>query len=748
MFLLLSLFCGLLAAAMAIPLVALGVGVTNTAVSKMDDIPAQLVTPPQPEKSVAYMLDGDDDDSNNPILVEWYDESREYVELKDIAQVMQDAIIAIEDHRFYQHGALDATGFLRAALSDLAGGEVQGASSLTQQYVKLVRQQIAQEAGDEEAYERASEQTLERKIIELRYAIKLEQELTKAEILERYLNMAFFGDGAYGVESAAKHYFGVSAKDLTLPQAALIAGLVQNPSTTNPVTNDPQKALDRRDVVLNRMSDPDVNFITKEQAAEAKKEPWDPDKVVDFKKGCANSEFPFLCQYVEKVIVDSGDMPGLGATAEERKQTLYRGGLRIQTYINPEQQRKVQAAVSDLVAPTDPVIAAVAIVEPGTGIILGMATNRPEMGASTDADGNFTGKTYYNYAVDGEMGGAEGYQPGSTFKVFTLATALSQGASLKHYYMAPARMEFRGQIFDSCDGPFTQGSWLVKNVGGSGEITLQAATNASVNTYYIQLERDVGLCNVVKMAQAAGVSAAMPGTNGQIDTVNGSTDLIEGWQMDYTPSFTIGSLEISALTEAEAYATFAARGVHCDPIILRSVTDRNGGAIAVPDANCAQTIDPEVADGVSYVLSGGTVRQTISSVWRGGVTGKSGTTDSSKSVWYAGYTPLAAAGAMIAVDPTHPYWKGRTKSVAGLRLTNMYVSGVGGTDAGRIWKAAMMAVMEGKPSAWFDPYTPIKGTFSNRLTPTASPTPSPTPTKTTTKAPTTTTTTLKPSSNR
>lgn len=258
-------------------------------------------------------------------------------------------------------------------------GDTQGASTHSQQCVNFVRVESAVAAGDEEGVRKATEVTIDRKIIEARYAMALEERLTKDEILERYLDIAYYGDGAYGVEAAAQHYWGTTAKDLTLEQAAMLAGLVQNPVSTNPVKN-PEKAIERRNVVLNRMAE--LGIISEERAAEAKAVPFDQATVKRTPNGCTASPYPFLCDYVRRTLL-SDQMPSMGATPEERENLLNRGGLTIQTLINPTAQAAAEAAVADLIAPTDPVLAGAALIQPSSGLIVAMAQSRPDMG--TDA---------------------------------------------------------------------------------------------------------------------------------------------------------------------------------------------------------------------------------------------------------------------------------------------------------------------------------------------------------------------------
>ncbi|MDO5499458.1 MAG: transglycosylase domain-containing protein, partial [Propionibacteriaceae bacterium] len=683
MFVVVSIFAGVLVAGLFIPFAGMAGAATNAVSKGMDSIPAELETPPQSERSRVLLANGE-------VLATFWEENRVYVPLAEIAPVMSRAQVAIEDHRFYQHGALDVRATLRALVRNTSGAAgTQGGSSLTQQYVKMVQIESAKISGDDAGIQRAQERTISRKIQELRFAVALEKKLTKDEILERYLNIAYYGDGAYGVQSAAHHYFNTSAKDLTLDQAAMLAGLVQNPAATDPVRNT-RIALERRNVVLNRMAE--LELVSPAEAAEAKAVEWDPSKVQSFPNGCVGTRYPFLCDYVKRSLQK---MPALGNTPEERLNTLKRGGLTIETEIDPTTQDAAQAAIDKNLDPKDPVISTMTMIQPGTGLILAMAQNRPVMG-----DNGAAGETYYNYAVggslsDNDMGGAEGYQAGSTFKPFAAAAALEAGMPLSKPYNAAATMEFGGQRFKTCSGrERLHGSWRVSNsTGVHGHMNMYRAMAMSVNTYFVQLIRDAGGCETTKMAQKMGVKLGSKG------------DIVE--QFNTKPSFVLGSAEITPLSLTEAYATFAARGMHCDPIVLKRITDKDGKEIPVPDANCRQVMEPKVADGMNALLAnvmGGTGRPATIP---GGYpqAGKTGTIDGNQAVWFAGYTPEVAGVAMIAIDKTHSFWESRSRpTLKGLRLpaSRYYMSGSGGGDAGQdIYRPSMSAALRGKPKTKF-----------------------------------------------
>ncbi|RYZ27843.1 MAG: penicillin-binding protein, partial [Propionibacteriaceae bacterium] len=384
-----------------------------------------------------------------------------------------------------------------------AGGVTQGGSTLTQQYVKQVQVNAAALSGDQAAVQAATDSSYQRKLRELRYAVSVENTMSKDQILERYLNIAYFGGGAYGIEAASEHYFGTTAKKLTLPQAALLAGLVQNPTGFDPVIH-PGAGLERRNVVLDRMGE--LGTASATEVAKAKKTTFSTKDVESMASGCQSTDYPFVCDYVKRSVLQ---MSSLGKTDADREKLLMQGGLTIRTAIDPDTQNTVQEKVSDAVGPKDPVIAAMDMIEPGTGRIVAMAQSRPVMGASEKK-----GQTYWNYSVSPAMGGKEGFQAGSTFKAFTAAAALENGIPLSKRYNARASMDFTGDRFDSCKGNVPiAGKFLVKNsTGVNGSMDMVRAAEFSVNTYFVQLALDVGMCDVTKMAEKLGVESNTAGT--------------------------------------------------------------------------------------------------------------------------------------------------------------------------------------------------------------------------------------------
>ena len=409
---------------------------------------------------------------------------------------MVKALVAIEDYRFYQHGALDLKGTLRALITNQANsGVVQGGSSITQQLVKLTLISQAKTKAEKAA---ATDDTYARKLKELRYAIALEQSHSKDWILARYLNTAYFGDGAYGVQAAAKHYFDVNARDLNLRQSALLAGLVKNPYGYDP-TKFPDRANERRDVVLDRMAE--LNVVPRDKAEKNKLRDLGLN-VQEVDNGCVNSTAPFFCDYVLAYLLQD---PQLGATVQERKNVLKNGGLTIKTTLDMAAQQDADAAVAAHVNPTDAAIGALAIEEPGTGNVLALAQSRP-MGNRKKL-----GETYINFTVPKEYGGANGFQPGSTFKVFTLATALEQGYPLTTQFDSPSPMTFDQADFSNCPGEgLFGGDYTATNSTGTGWYNMYSGTRNSVNTFFLQLEEMTGVCAPYDLAAQMGVKLTDP----------------------------------------------------------------------------------------------------------------------------------------------------------------------------------------------------------------------------------------------
>ncbi|MFI9259316.1 transglycosylase domain-containing protein [Streptomyces sioyaensis] len=650
-----SVLAGAVLAGLALPAAgALGLTAKGS-VEGFDDIPTNLKTPPLSQRTRIL-------DAKGGEIAKVYSRDRTVVGLKDMSPYIQKAIVAIEDARFYEHGAVDLKGILRAVNKNAqSGGVSQGASTLTQQYVKNV---FVEEAGDDpDKVAQATQQTIGRKIKELKYAIQVEKELGKQKILQNYLNITFFGQQAYGVEAAAQRYFSKHAKDLNLQESALLAGLVQSPSRYDPV-NDPQEATRRRNTVLQRMAD--LKDVTQAQADAAAKKPIKL-AVSRPKNGCitATDGAGFFCDYIRKVFL--GDR-SFGKTRKIRAQRWNEGGMTIRTTLDPQTQKSIQASLGDHVYDDDPVAGAATIVEPGTGRILGMGQSRPY--------GFGENQTVINLSVDHRMGGGAGYQPGSTFKPVIAAAALEQGTSPEQEYPSPYRMPYPSPV-QTCDGEW-QGTDSTQNENKEevGPYAMKEATAKSVNTYFVQLISDIGICPAVNMAQKMGIERA------------------DGKPLQQVPSMTLGVQEMSPLTMASGYAAFANGGEYCSPVAIESITDARGRSLKVPQTSCRSAMSKKTADTINTLLKGvvedGTGREAG---LRGrDSAGKTGTSDSRYAAWFVGYTPNAA-GAVWVGDPQHKR-KMYDITIGGVPHDKVY----GADTPGPIWRDAMTGALDGRPA--------------------------------------------------
>ncbi|MEV0282996.1 penicillin-binding protein [Kribbella sp. NPDC050820] len=663
LFLLVSGLCGALVAGLALPFAGLAGVTTEKAHDTVQFLPQDLQTAPLAQKSQILAADGS-------LIATLYQENRTPVTLKQISPVMLKAIVAIEDDRFYQHGALDAKGTLRALLRNQSQGSVQqGGSSITQQYVKL---SLVAKARTPEEIQAATAETYERKVAELRYAIAIEKQYSKDEILNRYLNLAFFGDRSYGVEAAAMHYFGVHAAKLNLPQAALLAGLVKNPTGYNP-TNNPKRAKERRDVVLRRMQE--LNIISAKEARDALKTPvLDPAKIRNVPSGCANSKYPFYCDYIVAALKDN---PAFGKTGEDRENYIETSGLIVRTSLDPKIQKAAQASIDKHSKPTDTAVAAITVVEPGTGLVKAMAQSRTY--------GSKKGQTSYNYNVEKSYpGGFGGFQNGSTMKAFTIAAAIGGGVPMTYRIASPQTIDLSNKKFSTCGGGTTSDpDYKPKNSTKTvADPSMIDAARASTNTYFLQLSQQIGLCPIATVAGKLGMYDAQ--------TLQ---------PLKQTVSYTLGPGLVSPLMLSNAYATFAARGIYCKPQVVTAITSSRGKGVPTPGPNCKRALSPTVADGVNYVLQkvmepGGTGAKL--KFGKSDLAGKTGTTDYNLAVWFAGYTNRLAAATVVAdADPEYTNLIGHTLN--GKKMRDASGSGT----AGPIWQAAMQAALQGLPSSKF-----------------------------------------------
>ncbi|MFF3012707.1 transglycosylase domain-containing protein [Streptomyces sp. NPDC057939] len=681
-----SVLSGVVLAGIAIPGAgALGLAAKGT-VEGFDEIPANLKTPPLSQRTTIL-------DAEGGLIATVYSRDRQVVPLTAISPYMQKAIVAIEDSRFYEHGAVDLKGILRAVNRNAQeGGAAQGASTLTQQYVKNV---FVEEAGDDETKVReAQEKSLGRKIRELKYSIQVEEELGKKKILENYLNITYFGQQAYGIESAAQRYFSKPAKDLTMDESALLAGLVQSPSRYDPV-NDTQEAMKRRNTVLQRMAD--MKDISQAEAEEAKKKPVQL-KVTRPKNGCitAVKGAGFFCDYVRNTFLSD---PVFGKTREDRAKIWNQGGLTVRTTLDPQSQESANASIKDHVNEDDSIATAVTMIQPGTGRVLAMGQSKPY--------GFGKNETQINYSVDKRMGGSNfGFQVGSTFKPFIAAAAIEQGMAPTKVYSAPNKIDYPSPI-PKCDGSqwvnLPEGKKKLATAENEtedevGPYALRTAMEKSINTYFVQMIGEIGLCPVAEMTQKLGVVPA------------------DGSKLPEAPSIALGSAELSPLTMANAYATFANRGTYCTPIALESITDAHGKALAVPKTKCERAMSQDTADTINTLLRGVVDSGTGE---KAGLSnrdnaGKTGTTDSRYNAWFVGYTPNMSGAVWVG--------SGGAKKISMEDITiggQYYPKVFGGGLPGPIWRDAVSGALSGREAPDFatvsipEPQLPSTGNGNN-----------------------------------
>jgi membrane peptidoglycan carboxypeptidase len=666
----LSSIAGLLSMALLLPFIWLGGLGASATISIFESLPDFIKPVNAADASNIYaMQDG------KPVQVaRFFAENRISVDFADISPNMVRAAIDTEDPRFYEHAGVDWVSFGRAVLTNLTkAGRGPGGSTITMQFVKNNLLEAAVLSGDEEAIamQTDSAHALQRKFQEVRLALALEQSYSKEDILAGYLNLSFFGTNINGVEAASEYYFGIKAKDLNVPQAAMLTAMLKGAEDYRPdVEANKDRALNRRNYVIQNMAD--QGDITQSEADAYKATPIELN-IQKIPVGCENDQTTaFFCDYVVWNIRNS---PEFGPTQQDREVLLRKGGLDIYTTIDLKLQKVADKATKTWVPPTDKskVGAASVSVEVGTGRILALTQNR----IYDQTDSGLPGHTSVNYSADKNYGGSSGFQSGSTYKIFTLAEWLSKGFKLNDHVDGRIKEWNAATDFSSRCGSLL-GTWAPGNDAEEPEdLTVLQATALSVNTAFASMASQLDLCDIRDTAMRFGVHRA------------------DGTELVPYPASILGINEIAPLSMAAAVAGVANKGVFCSPIAIDRVLVRKTAAeLQVPKSICTQAVTPEVAAGMTRamqaVINGGT--GGASSTGDGTpLAGKTGTTDSGVHTWMTGFS--TAVGTAV--------WVGNVSGSTSLRKITLNKK-AGGTVRHEIWRTIMKTANKKYPGQKFD----------------------------------------------
>lgn len=655
---------GALMAGLVLPVVAATGTTVNAGTAVFEEVPKDLGFTEPSEQSVILASDGTK-------IASFYAENRIVVSSDQISQHMKDAVVAVEDRRFFKHHGIDIQGLLGAFINNATGGDLAGGSSITQQYVKNALIEQGRIEDDDKLIDQATERTIGRKVNEARYAIALEKTMSKDEILTGYLNLAQFGTSSYGVEAAAQRYFSKSAADLTIAESATLAGITQSPARWDPIRH-PEDSMTRRNVVLGQMLS--NGYIDQAAFEEARDTPIEGMlNISELNNGCgAAGNAAYFCDYVVKSLLNDESW---GEDRPDRTTKLYRGGLTIQTTLDSGKQAAAYETIVANVPVNDPsgIQSAMSSVEPGTGHIVAMAQNT-NYGIASETDPT---ATQLNLNVEEEMNGGVGFQSGSTFKVFTLVEWFKQGHTAY-------------ETINSSNGKFPRSSWNIsckpevaddytptniEGVGG-GNMTVLESTRRSVNSSFVRMANQLDLCNIGDDAQDLGVRRGDE----------------KPWV--YSPSMILGANNVTPLSMAVASAALSNDGTTCEPMPFTKITDASGEVVLEKTSSCKNVLDKEVARETTSVLTKvvqpgatGANAQVPGRV----VAGKTGTANNDTDAWFIGYTPQLAAAV----------WQGhmtQQKSMFGSTINGRYYREVyGGLFPSKIFSGYMSRSLSGEP---------------------------------------------------
>lgn len=672
---------GTLIACIVTPGIALAGTTASKQISAFQNLPGDLEISPLDQKTRIYAKSK----GKEVLLGSFFAQNRDTVTAAQVPDTVKKAAIAAEDVRFYQHGPIDPQGIARAVVDNARGSDISGASTISQQYVKNVclanAERVVDSTGGAAAaalaerdqahaavegaktkaaaakarrllasrgtalakanaaadraradLESCRAKSVERKIREARYAIGLEKKYSKDQILLGYLNIAGFGGRTYGIEAASQYYYDKKAVDLSIGEAATLMSIVNNPEAFRLDRKENLAgAKGRRDYVLN--TELRYGMITQEDHDKAIAEPI-TTKITPPSTGCDTAgSAGFFCDYVVKTILNSKEF---GKDRATRLANLTTKGWRVYTTANLDLIRKAQPIVTRYVPMKSRQIdvgSAAVTVQPGTGRVLSMVQNKvyDASGAKYRKDRKYSA---VNYSVNNTLGAGAGYQPGSTFKTFTLIGWLKSGHSIGQTVNANPRT-IPASNFTGCDGPMGGDPWTFKNDSPSekGNMTVAAGTAGSVNGVFASMAEEQNLCDLRKQAESMGAKNAA------------------GGHLDLYPTMSIGvGSSIAPLDMAVAYATIADKGITCSAIGIDKVLDSDGKSVPVPKANCRRTVPENVAVATGYalhaVITSGTMYgdQTPDGKF---LFGKTGTTDDAKHTWAIGSTDKATTAVWV-----------------------------------------------------------------------------------------------------
>jgi membrane peptidoglycan carboxypeptidase len=670
-----SAIAGVLASVAVTPAIALTGLAANNSIGMFENLPSYIKIGDLPEKTTIYAHRSVDDVDQNVPIASFYAENRESVAWEQVAQSAKDAAIAGEDPRYYEHGGIDPLGVVRAAVSNVLGSDVQGASTITQQYVKnvLVAQAtgLATEEERDAAYEEATKVSLDRKLKEMRLAIALEKEYSKDEILLGYLNIALFGGRVYGIQTASQYYYGVNASDLTVPQAASLLAIVNNPekfrldkpdNEANGAANGYAANKDRRDYILGNLLE--EKKLTQEEYDAAVATPIEP-RITPAASGCTMAgNAGYFCDYVVNVIRND---PVFGKTAEERYNSFIRGGYDVYTTLDLDLQDTAQAQIDRNVPKSMEDVnigSAATVVEAGTGKVKVMAQNK-DFNNSGDAAALGPNVSAINFSTDAAYGGSQGFQAASTYKAFTLIAWLRAGHTLGESFNI-AEKTYDLSTFKACDNGFSGSEYIENDANETGNRSVLSSTASSINGAFMQMGQKLDQCDIRKAAEDLLVHPAV------------------GDKLENNPAAILGTNSVSPLTMATAYAGIANKGMVCSPIAIERMVKQDGSDAAIPTSTCTQGIEPEIATAAAYALQGvitqgsGTASNPNNGIEH---IAKTGTSNSATQTWTTG----ASTKMGLAV------WVGQITGDANLRKVSLK-SGSAATARHRIWKPIMAAL--------------------------------------------------------